>query len=67
MSFILSLIRSLLTLIYRFILNEKLNFSSIEYIQIIGIISNTFIGYFNLIVFLLLYARELNLKFFLQK
>ncbi|KAL4491885.1 hypothetical protein ABPG72_006140 [Tetrahymena utriculariae] len=69
MAIILALFRGFLLLIYRYLDKEvsSTNFSTIEIVQMVGIVYNTSFGYFSSFVFLIFFTKDLKLKNYLQK
>ena len=63
---ILSILRSSLTIIYRFGFGVKPNLNWIEILQLIGATFNTLFSYISVSAFLLFYLRDLKLKHYLQ-
>ncbi|KAL4444416.1 hypothetical protein ABPG74_016709 [Tetrahymena malaccensis] len=69
MAIILALFRGFLLLIYRYLDKDVsyTNFSTIEIVQMVGIVYNTSFGYFSSFVFLIFFTKDLKLKNYLQK
>ncbi|EAS02909.2 transmembrane protein, putative (macronuclear) [Tetrahymena thermophila SB210] len=66
---VLGIFRGVLLLIFRYIDKEShyTNFSTIEIVQMVGIVYNTSFGYFSSLVFLIFFVKDLKLKNYLQK
>ncbi|KAL4491883.1 hypothetical protein ABPG72_006138 [Tetrahymena utriculariae] len=66
---VLAIFRGTLLLVFRYIDKDQhyTNFSTLEIVQMVGIVYNTSFGYFSSFVFLIFFIKDLKLKNYLQK